>query len=74
MHWIGAYAIGCMILSGWAIYDAAPSLPFHFPHWAGWADGSAVRSPGISALCGCSWPMGSPICFTGSRAAISGGT
>ena len=31
MHWIGALAIGCMMLSGWAIYNASPSLPFVFP-------------------------------------------
>jgi len=31
MHWIGATAIICMFLSGWAIYNASPSLPFIFP-------------------------------------------
>jgi thiosulfate reductase cytochrome b subunit len=31
MHWIGAIAIICMFLSGWAIYNASPSLPFTFP-------------------------------------------
>ena len=31
MHWIGATAIICMFLSGWAIYNASPSLPFTFP-------------------------------------------
>jgi thiosulfate reductase cytochrome b subunit len=39
MHWIGATAIICMILSGWAIYNASPSLPFTFPPWmtlGGW--------------------------------------
>ncbi len=30
-HWIGAATILCMILSGWAIYDASPILPFSFP-------------------------------------------
>lgn len=35
MHWIGVYAIGCMMFSGWEIYDASPSLPFLFPQWAG---------------------------------------
>lgn len=42
MHWIGVYAIGCMILSGWQIYDASPSLPFVFPPWmtlGGWLAG-----------------------------------
>jgi thiosulfate reductase cytochrome b subunit len=28
MHWIGVYAMGCMIFSGWEIYNASPSLPF----------------------------------------------
>jgi len=31
MHWVGAVSILCMILSGWAIYNASPSLPFTFP-------------------------------------------
>ncbi len=35
MHWVGVYAMGCMILSGWEIYNASPSLPFLFPAWAG---------------------------------------
>ena len=29
------YAMGCMIFSGWKIYDASPSLPFLFPAWTG---------------------------------------
>jgi thiosulfate reductase cytochrome b subunit len=33
MHWIGATSIICMMLSGWAIYNASPSLPFTFPGW-----------------------------------------
>jgi thiosulfate reductase cytochrome b subunit len=39
MHWIGATAVICMILSGWTIYNASPSLPFSFPPWTtlgGW--------------------------------------
>jgi thiosulfate reductase cytochrome b subunit len=28
MHWVGVYAMGCMIFSGWEIYNASPSLPF----------------------------------------------
>lgn len=43
MHWIGVYAIGCMILSGWQIYNASPSLPFVFPPWmtlGGWLAGA----------------------------------
>jgi thiosulfate reductase cytochrome b subunit len=42
-HWIGVYAIFCMVLSGWEIYDASPSLPFLFPPWAtlgGWLAGA----------------------------------
>jgi thiosulfate reductase cytochrome b subunit len=30
-HWVGAAAMICMILSGWAIYNASPLLPFSFP-------------------------------------------
>ncbi len=42
MHWIGAYAVLCMMLSGWEIYDASPSLPFTVPQWmtlGGWLAG-----------------------------------
>jgi len=42
MHWIGVYAISCMILSGWQIYNASPSLRFMFPAWmtlGGWLAG-----------------------------------
>jgi thiosulfate reductase cytochrome b subunit len=42
MHWIGAIAVICMILSGWAIYNASPLLPFTFPRWmtlGGWLGG-----------------------------------
>ncbi len=42
MHWVGAYAMVCMILSGWQIYNAAPSLPFTVPNWmtlGGWLAG-----------------------------------
>ena len=42
MHWIGAISIICMMLSGWAIYNASPSLPFTFPRWmtlGGWLAG-----------------------------------
>jgi len=35
MHWVGVYAMGCMIFSGWEIYNASPDLPFAFPRWAG---------------------------------------
>ena len=43
MHWVGVYAISCMILSGWEIYNASPSLPFVFPNWmtlGGWLAGA----------------------------------
>lgn len=42
MHWIGAVSILGMMSSGWAIYNAAPSLPFTFPRWmtlGGWLAG-----------------------------------
>jgi thiosulfate reductase cytochrome b subunit len=42
MHWTGAFAIFCMILSGWQIYNASPILPFVFPQWmtlGGWLGG-----------------------------------
>ena len=41
-HWISAFAIACMVMSGWQIYDASPLLPFTFPAWAtlgGWLGG-----------------------------------
>jgi thiosulfate reductase cytochrome b subunit len=42
MHWIGAASIICMMSSGWAIYNASPSLPFTLPRWltlGGWLAG-----------------------------------
>lgn len=42
-HWVGAYAMVCMILSGWQIYNASPILSFVFPRWAtlgGWLAGA----------------------------------
>jgi thiosulfate reductase cytochrome b subunit len=42
MHWIGATSIICMMLSGWAIYNASPDLLFTFPRWmtlGGWLAG-----------------------------------
>jgi thiosulfate reductase cytochrome b subunit len=42
MHWIGAAAVICMILSGWQIYNASPLVPFTFPRWmtlGGWLGG-----------------------------------
>ncbi|NUA27558.1 cytochrome b/b6 domain-containing protein [Cupriavidus basilensis] len=42
-HWINAFAMACMVMSGWAIYNASPLFPFKFPAWAtvgGWLGGS----------------------------------
>jgi thiosulfate reductase cytochrome b subunit len=42
-HWINAFAIVCMVMSGWAIYNASPLFGFSFPAWAtvgGWLGGS----------------------------------
>ena len=44
-HWINALALGCMVTSGWQIYNASPLLPFHFPAWAtlgGWLAGGVA--------------------------------
>jgi thiosulfate reductase cytochrome b subunit len=41
-HWVNAFAMTCMILSGWQIYNASPLFPFNFPPWAtigGWLAG-----------------------------------
>jgi thiosulfate reductase cytochrome b subunit len=35
LHWVSVYAIGCLVFSGWQIYNASPSLPFTFPRWTG---------------------------------------
>jgi thiosulfate reductase cytochrome b subunit len=42
-HWINAFAMGCMIMSGWQIYNANPLFGFTFPPWAtlgGWLGGA----------------------------------
>jgi thiosulfate reductase cytochrome b subunit len=42
-HWVNAFAMTCMILSGWQIYNASPIFPITFPHWAtlgGWLAGA----------------------------------
>ncbi len=42
-HWLNAFAIGCMLMSGWAIYNASPIFGFKFPPWAtlgGWLGGA----------------------------------
>src|SRR5882757_778030 len=42
-HWINAFAMLCMITSGWKIYNASPIFDFMFPRWAtlgGWLGGA----------------------------------
>lgn len=42
-HWVNAFAMTCMVMSGWGIYNATPLFPFRFPAWAtvgGWLGGS----------------------------------
>ena len=42
-HWVNAYTMICMIMSGWAIYNASPLFGFRFPIWAtlgGWLGGA----------------------------------
>lgn len=42
-HWVSAFAIVCMIMSGWQIYNASPLFGFTFPRWAtlgGWLGGA----------------------------------
>jgi thiosulfate reductase cytochrome b subunit len=42
-HWVNVYAMVCMIMSGWAIYNASPLSAFRFPAWAtlgGWLGGA----------------------------------
>ena len=42
-HWINAFAMVCMLMSGWAIYNASPIFAFRFPPWAtlgGWLGGA----------------------------------
>lgn len=43
MHWVNAFAMVCMIMSGWQIYNASPLFGFAFPNWAtlgGWLGGA----------------------------------
>jgi thiosulfate reductase cytochrome b subunit len=50
MHWIAAPTVICMTLSGWAIYNASPSLPFTFPRWmtlGGWLAGGIAWHIGV---------------------------
>jgi hypothetical protein len=44
MHWIGTSSIIWMMLSGWAIYNASPSLPSRSPAERLWADGWRAES------------------------------
>jgi thiosulfate reductase cytochrome b subunit len=42
-HGINAFAMVCMLMSGWAIYNASPIFAFSFPTWStvgGWLGGS----------------------------------
>lgn len=42
-HWINAFAIVCMVMSGWQIYNASPFFGFRFPAWStlgGWLGGA----------------------------------
>ena len=42
-HTVNAFAMVCMLMSGWAIYNASPIFAFRFPAWAtvgGWLGGS----------------------------------
>jgi thiosulfate reductase cytochrome b subunit len=74
MHWVGAMSILCMMLSGWAIYNASPSLPFMFPRWmtlGGWLAG------GIAWHISVMWVLfvdGAAYCSMASAAGIFAGT
>ncbi|MDB5397545.1 MAG: hypothetical protein JWM91_5051 [Rhodospirillales bacterium] len=42
-HWINAFAVLCMVTSGWAIYNASPIFDFRFAKWltlGGWLGGA----------------------------------
>jgi thiosulfate reductase cytochrome b subunit len=42
-HWVNAFAMACMMMSGWGIYNASPLFGFRFPAWAtlgGWLGGA----------------------------------
>lgn len=42
-HWLNAFAIVCMVMSGWQIYDASPIFAFTFPPavtLGGWLGGA----------------------------------
>jgi thiosulfate reductase cytochrome b subunit len=46
-HWVNAFAMTCMIMSGWQIYNASPIFSITFPSWStlgGWlAGGIAIH-------------------------------
>ncbi|HTK02866.1 MAG TPA: cytochrome b/b6 domain-containing protein [Bordetella sp.] len=44
-HWLNVYAMVCMFMSGWGIYNASPIFDFHFPQWAtlgGWLGAATI--------------------------------
>lgn len=44
-HWLNVYAMACMFMSGWAIYNASPIFAFTFPEWAtlgGWLGAATI--------------------------------
>jgi thiosulfate reductase cytochrome b subunit len=44
-HWVNVYAMGCMFMSGWEIYNASPIFGFSFPEWAtlgGWLGAATI--------------------------------
>ena len=53
VHWINAFAMILMIMSGWQIYNASPLFGFRFRARSRSAAGSAARCCGISPRCGC---------------------
>src|SRR5438105_5980719 len=71
LHWAWVYAIGCMVFSGWQIYNASPSLPFNFPRWTVLGGWLGERWLGTSAPCGCSPWLESPTSLTGLPPRIS---
>src|ERR1700743_3497071 len=45
-HWINAFAMLCMVTSGWKIYNASPIFNFMFAKWltlGGWLGGALAR-------------------------------
>ena len=54
VHWINAFAMILMIMSGWQIYNASPLFNFTLLRARSRsAAGSAARCSGISPRCGC---------------------